>query len=131
MLLNQPRPKRCATHWYIARSISCHQQFTRMNPFWPAAAGSAAALYGATPCNLNVVPPVELHCSTGVRGVNPVPDKSLGVFTGSNTSKDKPSQVPNIPDSQRKQILLQQSVPSGVPCNLSVCFSCLLLPLSI
>uniref|UniRef100_A0A7N0TXD8 Time for coffee n=1 Tax=Kalanchoe fedtschenkoi TaxID=63787 RepID=A0A7N0TXD8_KALFE len=119
VLLNQPRPKRCATHCYIAQNITYQQQFTRMNPFWPAAAGSAPTLYGAKPCNLNVVPPLELHGCTGVRGVNPVQDKSLGVFNGSSTSKDKPSQGPNNADTaQRKQILLQQSVPAGPSSNL-------------
>jgi hypothetical protein len=44
-----------------------HQQLARMNPFWPAAAGSAP-LYGAKPCNLNVVPPAELHGNIPVRG---------------------------------------------------------------
>ncbi|CAM8993289.1 unnamed protein product [Rhodiola kirilowii] len=118
-LLNQPRPKRCATHCYIARNIFYHQQFSRMNPFWPAAAGSAPSLYGANPCNLNVVPPLELNCSSGVRGVNPVNDKSLDVIPGTNTSKDKPSQGPNIVDTaHKKQILLQQSVPAGTPNNL-------------
>ncbi|CAM8918263.1 unnamed protein product [Rhodiola kirilowii] len=121
LLLNQPqpRPKRCATHCYIARSISYHQQFTRMNPFWPAVAGSAATLYGANACNLNVVPPVELHGATGIMGVNAVLDKSLGVFPSSNTSKEKPSHGPIIADTaQRKQILLQQAVPAGVSSNL-------------
>ncbi|RVW54887.1 Protein TIME FOR COFFEE [Vitis vinifera] len=57
--LSIPRPKRCATHQYIARNIYYHQQLTRMNPFWSAAAGSAS-LYGvAKPYNLNFMPPTE------------------------------------------------------------------------
>uniref|UniRef100_A0A7N0VLK1 Time for coffee n=1 Tax=Kalanchoe fedtschenkoi TaxID=63787 RepID=A0A7N0VLK1_KALFE len=117
--VNQPRPKRCATHCYIAQNISYYQQFTRMSPFWSAAAGSATTLYGAKQCNLSVVPPLELHGSTGVRGVNPVHDRSLGVSNGSTTVKDKPSQGPNMTDTaQRKQILLQPSVPAGAPSNL-------------
>ncbi|KAJ7954900.1 Protein TIME FOR COFFEE [Quillaja saponaria] len=39
LLFNQPRPKRCATHCYIARNICYIQQIARMNPFWPTAAG--------------------------------------------------------------------------------------------
>ncbi|KAJ6980661.1 LOW QUALITY PROTEIN: protein TIME FORFFEE-like isoform X3 [Populus alba x Populus x berolinensis] len=64
---SQPRPKRCATHCYIARNIHCYQQFTRMNPFWPPAAGSALQ-YGAKACNMNVVPSADLHAGRGFPG---------------------------------------------------------------
>ncbi|KAJ6981770.1 LOW QUALITY PROTEIN: hypothetical protein NC653_025005 [Populus alba x Populus x berolinensis] len=70
---SQPRPKRCATHCYIARNIHCYQQFTRMNPFWPPAAGSALQ-YGAKACNMNVVPSADLHAG---RGVFPGPKNQL------------------------------------------------------
>ncbi|XP_059434987.1 protein TIME FOR COFFEE isoform X2 [Corylus avellana] len=120
LLFTQPRPKRCATHCYIARNILYHQQLARMNPFWPAAAGSAS-LYGAKPCNLNVVPPAELHGNIPGRGVNSAQDKGQGLamFTG-HTGKDKGSQAAaNVVDtSQRKQILLQPALPPGAPSNI-------------
>ncbi|KAK7280147.1 hypothetical protein RJT34_25209 [Clitoria ternatea] len=119
LLFNQPRPKRCATHCYIARNILYHQQIARMNPFWPAAAGSAS-LYGAKPANLNVVPPTELHGNVPGRASNPTQDKghSLAMFPG-HIAKDKASQPTNVDNSTRKQILLQQALPPGAaPSNI-------------
>ncbi|KAJ6356434.1 hypothetical protein OIU78_004522 [Salix suchowensis] len=66
IIFSQPRPKRCATHCYIARNIQCHQQCTRMNPFWPPAAGSALQ-HGAKACNMNGVPSTDLHADTAQR----------------------------------------------------------------
>ncbi|GAV90509.1 hypothetical protein CFOL_v3_33918 [Cephalotus follicularis] len=118
LLFTQPRPKRCATHCYIARNIHYHQQFTRMNPFWPAAAGSAS-IYGAKVGNLNVVPPTDLHGTIPGRDVNSVQDKGhgLAIYPG-HTVKDKGSQATNMVDAQRKQILLQQALPPGAPSNI-------------
>ncbi|KAG2727518.1 hypothetical protein I3760_01G160600 [Carya illinoinensis] len=120
LLFAQPRPKRCATHYYIARNILYHQQLARMNPFWPAAAGSAS-LYGAKPCNINVAPSTELHGNFPGRGVNSAQDKgqALAVFPG-HSGKDKGSQAAaNIVDAaQRNQILLQQTLPPGAPSNI-------------
>ncbi|XP_027367092.1 protein TIME FOR COFFEE isoform X2 [Abrus precatorius] len=119
LLFNQPRPKRCATHCYIARNILYHQQIARMNPFWPAAAGSAS-LYGTKPGNLNVVPSAELHGNVPGRAANSSQDKghSLAMFPG-HIGKDKGSQPPNVDNSSRKQILLQQALPPGAaPSNI-------------
>ncbi|XP_021636853.2 protein TIME FOR COFFEE isoform X4 [Hevea brasiliensis] len=116
LLFSQPRPKRCATHYYIARNIHYHQQFTRMNPFWPAAAGSALQ-FGAKACNVNVVPSTDLHAS---RGLHSVQDKGQGlaIFPG-HTGKEKSSQTSNTADAaQRKQILVQQPLPPGAPANI-------------
>ncbi|KAM7259802.1 hypothetical protein ACFE04_015543 [Oxalis oulophora] len=52
----QPRPKRCATHHHIARTIHLHQQMTKMNNFWPAMAASTSAV---KPGNLNFIPSTE------------------------------------------------------------------------
>ncbi|KAJ8766392.1 hypothetical protein K2173_022451 [Erythroxylum novogranatense] len=113
LLVNQPRPKRCATHCYIARNIHYHQQFTRMNPFWPAAPGSALQL-GAKACNLNAVPPTETQAA---KGLNTVQDKGQGL--PSHSGKDKSYQAANIMETgQRKQILLQQAIPPGAPSNI-------------
>lgn len=127
-MFSQPRSKRCATHCYIARNIHYLQQCMKMNPFW-SAAGSAASLFGAKPCNLNVnvVPSAaELHGNIGAgRSVNSlVHDKGQGqgglaIFPG-HSGKDKGgSQAANIADTQRKQqqILLQQALPPGASPN--------------
>lgn len=117
-LFSQPRPKRCATHCYIARTISYHQQITRMNSFWPAAAaGSAASLYGAKP------PSTELHGN--VQGRNPVNsthDKGQSVAILSNhNAKEKASQAANLAESvQRKQLLIQQTLPPGPPPSTNI-----------
>ncbi|KAF4367863.1 hypothetical protein G4B88_003342 [Cannabis sativa] len=121
-LFTQPRPKRCATHCYIARSICCHQQIARMNSFWPAAAAAAGSgsLYGAKACNLNVLPSPDLHGNISGRGLNAVQDKGQGLamFAG-HTGKDKSSQASNVVDAaQRKQIMLQQALPPGAPSNI-------------
>lgn len=119
ILFNQPRPKRCATHCYIARNIAYHQQIARMNPFWPAAAGSAS-LYGTKPNSLNVVPPTELHANVSGRAANSAQDKGHGIamFPG-HIAKDKGSQPANVDNSSRKQILLQQALPPGAaPSNI-------------
>ncbi|WZZ28446.1 hypothetical protein YC2023_011847 [Brassica napus] len=105
LLFNQPRPKRCATHCYIARNIQSHQQFTKMNPFWPAAAGSAP-LYGTKACNLSLMPPTELQGTVLGRSSNPVPDKN-----SQSTSKSSDT-------AQRNQILLQQALPQGATNNI-------------
>ncbi|XP_031112798.1 protein TIME FOR COFFEE isoform X3 [Ipomoea triloba] len=132
---SQPRPKRCATHCYIARNIHLYQQFTKMNPFWlptaaAAAASSAASLFvSKAACNLNVVPtPADLHGNIGGRGVNSGPDNKGGhggvaIFPGlaAGGGKDKGSQPPTLPDhpAQRKQqqILLQQALPPPIAPN--------------
>jgi hypothetical protein len=100
LLFNQPRPKRCATHCYIARNIQSHQQFTKMNPFWPAAAGSAP-MYGTKACNLSLMPPTELQGSVLGRSSNPVQDKN-----SQSTSKSSET-------AQRNQLMLQQALPPG------------------
>ncbi|CAN6918795.1 unnamed protein product [Brassica oleracea] len=105
LLFNQPRPKRCATHCYIARNIQSHQQFTKMNPFWPAAAGSAP-LYGTQACNLSLMPPTELQGTVLGRSSNPVPDQN-----SQSTSKSSDT-------AQRNQILLQQALPQGATNNI-------------
>ncbi|XP_028789350.1 protein TIME FOR COFFEE-like isoform X2 [Neltuma alba] len=118
LLFNQPRPKRCATHCEIARTISYHQQISRMSPFWPAAAGSAS-LYGTKPCNLNVASSTELQGSVVSRAPNSAQDKghSLAMFPGP-IGKEKGSQGVSMESAQRKQALLQQALPAGAPSNI-------------
>lgn len=120
---SHPRPKRCATHFYIARNIHYLQQFMKMNPFWPPAAGSAASLFGAKPCNLNLMPSAELQGNNAGKMLNSVQEKGQGqpIFL-THSVKDKGSQANNIADVQRKQpqIMLQQALPPGAPSNMLV-----------
>ncbi|KAG6774482.1 hypothetical protein POTOM_021835 [Populus tomentosa] len=120
----QPRPKRCATHHYIACNIRLQQQFTKMNHFWPAAAGSAT-LCGANPKNLNVMPSAENMI---------IRHPSQGSFpvVNLNSAQDKVQAVPNIPDfsrndrgsesatfidtAQKKQLVLHQP-PQPAPAG--------------
>ncbi|KAL4386270.1 hypothetical protein GQ457_09G018970 [Hibiscus cannabinus] len=118
LLFNQPRPKRCATLVYIARNVHYHQQFMKMNPFWPAAPGSAS-LYGPK-ASLNIVPPSELNGNIPGRAVNSVQDKGQSLAIPSHVSKDKSSQAATntVDAAQRKQILLQPALPPGAPSNI-------------
>ncbi|XP_057734920.1 protein TIME FOR COFFEE isoform X1 [Arachis stenosperma] len=119
LLFNQPRPKRCATHCYIARTIMYHQQIARMNPFWPAAAGSAS-LYGTKPGHLNMVPSTDLHGNLPGRATNSTQDKghSLAMFPA-HIGKDKATPPAAVDNQSRKQILLQQALPPGAaPSNI-------------
>ncbi|GAB2266614.1 hypothetical protein Dimus_001609 [Dionaea muscipula] len=131
LLFSQPRPKRCATHGYIARNIQCHQQqLIKMNPFWPpavAAAASSPLFGGKPPYNLNVVPSVDLLGNVAGRSINPVQDKgsALAFFPGQPAAgKEKvptaaPAAAASVADgAQNKQFLLQQSLPPGAPANI-------------
>ena len=81
-----------------------------MNPFWPAAAGSAP-LYGTKACNISLMPPTELQGTVLGRSSNPGPDvNSQSTSKGSDTG-------------QRNQILLQQALPPGAANNMMVSFS--------
>ncbi|KAL9269529.1 TIME FOR COFFEE-like protein [Drosera capensis] len=130
-LFSQPRPKRCATHCYVAKNIQCHQQFLKMNSFWPAAAAAAAAagsapLFGTRPpYNLNMVPAADLHGNAAGRSANPAQEKGQGqaitFFPGqpSGTEKVPPAGSGNAAGAaQKKQFLLPQSLPPGAPANI-------------
>ncbi|KAK9070898.1 hypothetical protein SSX86_009466 [Deinandra increscens subsp. villosa] len=111
-LFTHPRPKRCATHCYIARNIHYLQQFMKINPFWPAASGSAAPMFGAkhsTELHANIPPSMQ--------------DKGqpVGMFPGHTTGKDtKSSQTTAVSDPvhRKQQVLLQQAMPSVAPNNI-------------
>lgn len=129
-VFSPPKPKRCATHCYIARSVSVHQQMMKMNPYWPAAAAGTAPLFGAKPYNLNMVPPPpDLHAAAaaaaaGGRGgvSNSAQDKAqpFTLFPAQPSSKDKSPLSANASDAnaQKKQFLLPQSLPPGAPSNM-------------
>ncbi|KAM7485557.1 hypothetical protein LguiA_001566 [Lonicera macranthoides] len=113
-LFSQPRGKRCATHYNIAKNIQYIQQLMKMNPFWPAAAGSAP-LFGAKPCNFNVMPPAEFNGNITGRSISSVQDKGQGstIFPG-NSEKDKGSHA----DQRKQPIVLQQTLPPVAPNNI-------------
>lgn len=103
--MGQSRPKRCATHFYIAQNIHYHEQLARMNPFWPAGPGSAP-IYGTKPYNLNVVPPSE----SAVLG-NQLP----GPLGGRSSSTQDKASAASFPGQQPKE---KSSSPTGMGANL-------------
>ncbi|CAL0316155.1 unnamed protein product [Lupinus luteus] len=110
-VLSQPRPKRCATHQYIARNIFLHQQFSKTKPHLPAAVGSTS-LCGTTP---NDVPSAESmvvgkQSSKHLAGVNQglvaaTSDPSLAATKNSNNAYP-------LDSTHRMQLVLQQG-PTG------------------
>ncbi|KAJ6709033.1 PROTEIN TIME FOR COFFEE [Salix koriyanagi] len=120
----EPRPKRCATHNYIACNIRLHQQFTKTNHFWPATAGSAA-LCGAKPKDLNAMPPAEnmiigstLQGSFPFVNLNPAQDKvqavaNIPVFT----RKDRSSESTTLIETAQKQQLVLPQPPQPAPAG--------------
>lgn len=95
----------------------------KVNPFWPTAGGGPAPMFGAKPCNLNVIPSAEMHGNVSASTVNSVADKgqSIAIFPG-HTGKDRVPQAGNIPESthRKQQILLQQALPPVAPNNILV-----------
>ncbi|XP_076942070.1 protein TIME FOR COFFEE-like isoform X2 [Bidens hawaiensis] len=111
-LFTHPRPKRCATHCYIARNIHYLQQFMKINPFWPPASASAAPMFGSKPST-----DLQSHIPQSMQ------DKSqqVGIFPGQTTVKDtKSSQTTSVPDPalRKQQVLLQQAMPPVTPNNI-------------
>ncbi|XP_022758236.1 protein TIME FOR COFFEE isoform X2 [Durio zibethinus] len=125
-LLSQPQPKRCAMHRYIACNIQLHQQFTKMNHFFPAATGSAS-LCGAKPNNLSVAPSAEnlilenpLLRSFPVVNLNPTEEKGMvAVGSPGKARKDKSSDCTNfMATAQRKQVMVEQASQPAPAGNL-------------
>ncbi|EHA8588645.1 protein TIME FOR COFFEE [Cocos nucifera] len=90
----QPRPKRCATHFYIAQNICYHQRLAEVNPFLPTATGSTPPIYGAKPYNLNAVPPSDAFAS-GFSGRN----------AGSLQDNKGAAMVPALPRPPSKEMM--------------------------
>ncbi|KAF3332994.1 protein TIME FOR COFFEE isoform X2 [Carex littledalei] len=131
------RPKRCATHFYIAQLIGYHQRFAKMNPFWPpgaaAAAATSPAIYGARPFNMGMVPPSEAAL-LGSQVPGNFPGRNLGSMPDAKGAP--PNLVPKFPgnhseekappanslateSAQRKQqVVLQQQPQSGPMGNM-------------
>lgn len=133
-LPSQLRPKRCAAHCYIAQNIHYHQQITRLNPFWPSAAG-AAPLYASKQYNLNTAPPSDSAAILGAtlqggltgRSLSSAPEKA-GLLSAPHlglSSKDKSNAAAAaaaaaqfMDASQRKAAALQQPSQPGSAGNM-------------
>lgn len=112
-VLSQPKRKRCATHYYIARNI-LHQQYTKMSPPLPAAIGPGS-LCGIKPNNVDCVPSSSKQSQKHFPGVNQkgaqekvlvaTSDPSLAAFRSSNNA--------NPMDSTHMQLVLQQGPYPG------------------
>ncbi|ONK76420.1 uncharacterized protein A4U43_C03F27630 [Asparagus officinalis] len=120
----QNRPKRCATHCYIAQNIHYHQQISRINPFWPSpTAAGAHPLYGSKQYNLNAVPASDSAAILGnplqggypPRSLAPLQDKSPMVTIAPSKEKSSTQTIANnyLEAAQRKQFLLQQPPQPG------------------
>ncbi|KAF2923513.1 hypothetical protein DAI22_07g197800 [Oryza sativa Japonica Group] len=141
-LLPPVRPKRCATHCFIAQQIRYNQQVTaKMQNFWtPATAAAAAAaasrsaapFYGPRPFNMGVVPPAEaasllvnpMQGSYPVRAHAPLqeakaPSMATSPFQGS-LSKDKAAMnnAAVAESSQRKQPPAHEAQQPGPVPNM-------------
>ncbi|KAJ3687059.1 hypothetical protein LUZ61_016223 [Rhynchospora tenuis] len=130
------RPKRCATHCYIAQLINYHQRFAKMNPFWaPGAAAAAAtspAIYGARPFNMGMVPPTEAALLGSQvpgnfpgRNLGPMPDVKgapsnlAPKFPGNHPEEKTAANSLSAESAQRKQqVVLQQQPQSGPMGNM-------------
>lgn len=114
------RPKRCATHYYIAQCIDYQRQIARMPPFWPGGAAGFAPQCGTKPCNLNALPAAEsailgnpLQGSFAGRNLSSLQDKG----SGDHALNDKNAAVMFMDTSQRKQQIVLQQAPQPAPAN--------------
>ncbi|KAH1136430.1 hypothetical protein GYH30_026770 [Glycine max] len=123
-VLSQRKPKRCATHYYIACNI-LHQQFTKMNPSLPAAIGSGS-LCSTKPNNVNCVPSAE-SMAIGKQSQKHLPivnqnasqEKGWAVTSNPSLTAAKCSNNSNPMDSaHRVQLVLQQGPNPGPTGNL-------------
>lgn len=123
-VVSQPRPKRCATHYYIACNIF-HQQFTKMKPPLPVAIGSGS-LCGMKPNNDRCVPSAESMAigkqsqkHLPIVNQNVVQEKGWAVTSNPSLSAAKSSNNANSMDSaHRMQYVLQQGPSPGSTGNL-------------
>ncbi|TKY62445.1 TIME FOR COFFEE protein [Spatholobus suberectus] len=117
-VLSQPRPKRCATHDYIARNIFMHQQCTKMNTLLPSAIG-CGSMCDTKPNNVN-----RMHSAESVVVGKQSHKQSPGLNQNAAAEKGwaaaiKSSGPANPMDlTQMKQLVLQQGPHSGSSGNI-------------
>ncbi|MED6135360.1 hypothetical protein PIB30_045689 [Stylosanthes scabra] len=124
-VLSQPRPKRCATHHYIARNIFLHQHCTKMNPLL------ASAVASGPPCDIKcsdinhmpfpgsmVVGKKSQKHSSGLNQ-SATPEKGWAATNEYSLASVRSSALSNSLDSsQTKQVTLQQGSQPGSTGNL-------------
>ncbi|WJX18619.1 hypothetical protein P8452_08400 [Trifolium repens] len=123
--LSESQPKRCATHYRIARNILLHQKFTKMNPLLPAIIGSGS-LCATKTNNVNCLISAESmvvnkqsqkHLPSSDQ--NGTKEKGLAATSDHNLTASKISNYANPVDSTHKmQFALQQGPHSGSTGNL-------------
>lgn len=136
-LLPQPRPKRCVTHHYIARNIQLHQQFTKINNFWPAPACNAVQ-GGAKMSKFSFMPSAEkvINANPFQGGfpnvnLNAVEEEGQAGSTFlSQTGKDKGSEAINSMDTAKRKQLVPQQAPQATPAGSSVHGPAFIFPLN-
>lgn len=121
--LSEPQPKRCATHYQIARKILL-KQFTKMNPLLSAAIGSGSLCAPKTN-NVNCLLSAESMIINKQSqkhlpslDQNGTQEKRLTVIGDHNLTATKNSNNPNPVDSIHQMHLLQQGPFAGSTGNL-------------
>ncbi|KAA0064078.1 protein TIME FOR COFFEE isoform X1 [Cucumis melo var. makuwa] len=131
-ILSHPRPKRCLTHYDIARNIYLHQQFTKTNYFHPA--GDASASLAEAKLK-------NISSKEGTLLSNPLSGNHLDVNLNSvrqkeqgegdlpgNVVNDKSSEAANFADiAKSKQLVFHQK--QGVPFGNSMPSSGFIFPI--
>ncbi|KAL2323543.1 hypothetical protein Fmac_027922 [Flemingia macrophylla] len=124
-VLSQQRPRRCATHYYIACNI-LHQQFTKMKPPLPVAIGSGSMGGGTKPSNVHYVPSAE-SMAVGKQSQKHMPisnpsatqERGWAVTSNPSLTTAKSFNKANPADSAPSvQIVLQQGPNPGTTSNL-------------
>lgn len=112
-ILSHPRPKRCLTHYDVARNIYLHQQFTKTNYLHPTGDASSS-LAEAKLKNMSSKEGTILSNSLGGNhlevSLNSVQqrDQTEGDFSG-NVVNDKSPEAANFADmAKSKQLVFQQ-----------------------
>ncbi|XP_020698295.1 protein TIME FOR COFFEE isoform X1 [Dendrobium catenatum] len=125
---SQLRPKRCATHCYIAQNIHYHQQMTRLHPYWSSAVG-AAPFYASKQYNLSTASLSDSAILSNPMQQGNFPGQSPGsvqekegpIFSANSglSAKEKNNTAnPSADSSQKKQPILQQSSQPGSAGNM-------------
>ncbi|XP_038896875.1 protein TIME FOR COFFEE-like isoform X2 [Benincasa hispida] len=131
-ILSYPRPKRCLTHYDVARNIYLHQQFTKTNYFHPAGDASAS-LAEAKLKNMSSKEGMLLsnpltgnHLDVNLNSVQQR-EQAEGDFPG-NVVNDKSPEAANFADiAKSKQLVFQQR--PGAPFGNSMPGSGFIFPI--
>ncbi|XP_027914644.1 protein TIME FOR COFFEE-like isoform X1 [Vigna unguiculata] len=122
-VLSQPRPKRCASHGYIARNIFMHQQCTKMNTLLPSAIGSGSICdtkLSKVHSAESVVVGKQFHKQSPGVSHSATPEKGWATTSDFSVAAIKKSSGPANPVdmTQTKQLMLQQGQHPGSSANI-------------